>query len=63
MLIWPPTSPLQADEIVMAKKTGPEGLNETQVAERLKQYGLNVLEEKKKNELLVFLGTDKVPST
>ena len=54
----PTTLPSQADEIVMAKRTGPEGLTEVQVQERLKQYGLNVLEEKKKNELLVFLGTN-----
>ncbi|EGB11976.1 hypothetical protein AURANDRAFT_10168, partial [Aureococcus anophagefferens] len=35
--------------------TGPEGLAEAEAAKRLEEFGPNVLEEAKRNELLIFL--------
>ena len=43
----------RAVEFAMA--TGPEGLAEAEAAKRLEEFGPNVLEEAKRNELLIFL--------
>ena len=43
----------RAVEFAMA--TGPEGLAEAEAARRLEEFGPNVLEEAKRNELLIFL--------
>jgi len=45
----------QEAEIAFALQTGEEGLSEAEAAARLERYGPNVLEEKKRNEVLVFL--------
>lgn len=42
-------------DIAFAMQTGPEGLSEAEAAARLERYGFNVLEEQKRNEVLVFL--------
>ncbi|KAH8060667.1 hypothetical protein JL722_4780 [Aureococcus anophagefferens] len=41
--------------IEFAMATGPEGLSEAEAAKRLEEFGPNVLEEAKRNELLIFL--------
>ena len=41
--------------IEFAMATGPEGLAEAEAAKRLEEFGPNVLEEAKRNELLIFL--------
>mmetsp|Transcript_17428 Transcript_17428/g.21179 ORF Transcript_17428/g.21179 Transcript_17428/m.21179 type:complete len:956 (-) Transcript_17428:1356-4223(-) len=46
---------LEQREIEFATQTGDAGLSEAEAAARLEQYGPNLLEEPKKNEILVFL--------
>ena len=45
----------QEADIRYAMATPPEGLTEAEAAARLERFGLNLLEEVKRNELLVFL--------
>lgn len=42
-------------DYAFAMQTSDAGLSSSEAAARLEQYGLNVLEEKKRNEILVFL--------
>ncbi|NRF38284.1 magnesium-translocating P-type ATPase [Pedobacter foliorum] len=55
---------LQPDALLKQLNTTAEGLKETEVAERRKQYGANSLESSgKKNDVLLFLGQFKSPIT
>merc|ERR1712185_196001 len=51
----PSRAEADAAALELAQGTGPDGLTAAEAADRLATYGPNLLEEKKKNELLVFL--------
>jgi magnesium-transporting ATPase (P-type) len=53
--VYRPTTRTDDEETAWAMATPPEGLSSVEAAARLARYGPNMLSEKKRNELLVFL--------